>query len=162
MFHRASAAVVVLASITLVACSEHAAIVAYFEQSQSIAERMVAASTEFETVMSAQENPAEWSNEAKEKLSGTIDALTNLRNEADDMSVPEAFTGVHPLLVQSLDRMIAAIKIIDDIALDPAIATMDMANEMTQKAEEGERLASEYITQLEQILQKQYPELIEE
>ncbi len=162
MFRRATATVAVVA-LALAACSsEHAIIATYFDESQSIAERMVAASTTFESIVNAQENPMEWSDAAKQQLSETLDALDVLRDEADGMSVPEAFKDVHPLLVQSLDQMIAAIRIIDDIALDPSIATMDMANDMTKKAEEGERLANEYVTQLERILQEQYPELVVE
>lgn len=162
MVRRASIAVVATLTMALVACSEHASVAAYFEEAQDIAERMVEMSTKFETVINAQEDPMQWSDESKQQLSATLDGLRELRDEANGMSVPEAFTYVHPLLVQSLDRMIEAIEIIDEIAVNPAIATVDLANDMTQKAEEGERLANEYVTGLERVLQEKYPELLEE
>ncbi len=162
MFRRAFAAVALL-SLSLAACgSEHAAIAAYFEEAQSIGERMVQTSGDFETLMNRQENPLEWSAESKVQLQTTLESMQELRADADNMSVPEAFKEVHPLLVQSLDDMIAAIQIIDDIADDPSLATMEKAKEMTAKAESGEKLANEYVAKLEQILAEKYPELLEE
>ena len=162
MFRRALVAVAAV-SFSLVACvSEHASIAAYFEEAQSVGERMVQTSGAFETLMNQQENPLEWSTESKVQLQTTLESMNELRADADTMSVPEAFKGVHPLLVRSLDEMIAAIEIIDNIADDPSLATMEKSKEMTQKAENGEKLANEYVAKLEQILQERYPELLEE
>lgn len=162
MFRRVFATVAVL-SLSLAACgSEHAAVAAYFEGAQSIGERMVQTSGEFEALMNQQENPLEWSAESKAQLKTTLESMGELRADADGMSVPESFKGVHPLLVQSLDEMTGAIGIIDQIADDPSLATMEKANEMTAKAESGEKLANEYVTKLEQILAEKYPELLEE
>lgn len=160
MFRRASAAVVL--ALSLVACSEQSAIAVYFEDAQSIAEGMVETSAKFETLINVQENPLEWSGPAKQELEANLEAMRGLRADAAGMTVPEAFKDTHPLLVQSLENMIAAIEIIDEIAKDPSQGTMERADEMSEKATEGERLANEYVAELERILQEKYPEMIED
>lgn len=162
MVRRASAVVVAFLALSLAACSERAAVASYFEEAQSLAERMVTVSTDFETLINAQEDPTKWSDESKVQLAQSLSDLRDLHDEAQGMSVPEAFVSVHPLLVQSLDEMAGAVAIIDEIAKDPAQATMERADEMTKKAQEGERLAGEYVSQLEKILAEKYPEMIEE
>ena len=86
--------------------------------------------------------------------------MRGLRADAAGMRVPEAFKDTHPLLVQSLDNMVEAIGIIDEIAADPSQGTMERAEEMTAKATEGERLANQYVAQLEAILREKYPEMV--
>lgn len=160
MFRRASAAA--LLAVALVACSEQSAIATYFEDAQSIAEGMVETSAKFETLINVQENPLEWSDAAKQELATTLDSMRDLHADAAGMTVPEAFKDTHPLLVQSLDNMVGAIEIIDEIAKDPSQGTVERAEEMSEKASEGERLANEYVAELERILQEKYPEMIEE
>jgi hypothetical protein len=153
-----------LATLGLSACalSERAAIAAYFEESQGIAERMAQVGAEFETLMEAQENPLEWSDEDKAALATHKAALDELHDKAASMSVPEAFVDVHPLLVRSIGEMVAAVDIIRAISEDATLATKEKGDEMTAHAEEGERLANEYVQKLEQVLQEKYPEMMEE
>ena len=158
MFRRAAAAAVL--ALSLIACSEQSGIAAYFEDAQSIAERMAETSGKFETLINAQENPLEWSDASKAELHATLESMRGLRADAAGMRVPEAFKDTHPLLVQSLDNMVEAIGIIDEIAADPSQGTMERAEEMTAKATEGERLANQYVAQLEAILREKYPEMV--
>ncbi len=156
--------VLVVCATAFVACtpSEEVAIATYFEEAQAIAERLVEAGAKFETLMNVQDDPLQWSDAAKQELATIAESLTHLRDEAREMSVPPALADVHPLLVQSMGEMIAAVEIIRGIAEDPSTATEAKANEMTAKAEEGERLANEYVARLEQVLTERYPQLMEE
>lgn len=162
MFRRVvSVTSVSLMAVFLGACTEQAAISSYFEESQSIAERMVQAGTDFEAIMGAQDSPLAWSDETVRRLDAVHATMRSLRDEASGMSVPEAFVDVHPLLVQSLENMVQAIDIISGIAKDPSTASVQLAKDMTAKAQEGEQLANEYVTALERVLTEKYPEMIQ-
>lgn len=156
--------ILALSAVAFTACvpSEEAAIATYFEEAQSVAERLVEAGAKFETLMNVQDDPLDWSEAEKTELATIAGTLTELRDDARSMSVPPALADVHPLLPQAMGEMIAAVDIIRDIAEDPSTATEEKADEMTAKAEEGERLANEYVTRLEQVLTERYPELMEE
>jgi hypothetical protein len=162
MFRRASVAVAVLVSLAGCAWSERAQIAAYFESAQSLAERMAGVGGEFEALMDAQEDPLAWSDEEKASLDAQYGALKGLGDEAASMSVPRAFSGAHPLLVQSIGEMAGAVDIIRGIAADPETATMEKADEMSLKAESGEVLANRYVSEIERILDEKYPELMAE
>lgn len=161
---RRVASPLVFLSLFLVACvgSKEAAVVSYVETVQSVAERMSETSTMFDTLMKTQENPLVWSDEEKAEISKTIDTLTELQSETKAMSVPASFTAIHPLLTQSIGEMLAAVTIIRDLTVDPTLATLEKAKEMTATAESGERLSTQYIEQLEVILNEQYPAMMKE
>lgn len=162
MFRRVASIVSVsLLTAFLGACTEQAAISSYFEESQSIAERMVQTGTDFEAIMGAQDSPFAWSDETVQRLDAVRASMDSLHKEASNMSVPEAFVDVHPLLVQSLENMVQAIDIISGIAKDPSTASVQLAKDMTAKAQEGEQLANEYVTALERVLTEKYPEMIQ-
>ena len=78
------------------------------------------------------------------------------------MDVPPAFAETHTLLTESIGEMVGAIEILDGIAKDPSTATVAKADDMTAKAENGEKLAGEYVQELERILNEKYPQLLEE
>lgn len=161
MFRRASVAVAFLA-VSLVACGEQAGIAAYFEEAQALAERMVEVGGKFETLMNVQEDPLVWTEEEKRELNDQYGALKDVQDEASSMMVPMAFSGAHPLLVQSLGEMVGAIDIIRGIAQDPATATMEKADAMSDMAEKGEALANQYVTEVERILEEKYPGMMAE
>jgi len=162
MFRRVASIVSVsLLATFLGACTEQAAISSYFEESQSIAERMVQTGTDFEAIMGAQDSPIAWSDETVQRLDAVHATMRSLHDEASGMSGPEAFADVHPLLVRSLDNMVEAIDIINGIAKDPSTVSAQLAKDMTAKAQEGERLANEYVTALERVLTEKYPEMIQ-
>lgn len=164
MFRTYAVGAMVAACATLVACapSEEARIAAYVDEAQEIAERLAEAGSSFEDLMNAQDDPLAWSDEEKSELSRVSSELETLRSETQSMSVPVALTEVHPLLVQSMAEMIDAVAIIRSIANDAALATEAAVNDMIAKAEEGERLANEYVEQLEQVLTEQFPAMMEE
>jgi|GEM_PF-4481230 len=155
---------VALITLSLAACgvSEEAQIAAYFEESQSVAERMAEVGSTFETLMDGQDESLAWSEDVKVSLDTHFAAMQGLRDEAAGMAVPRAFSGAHPLLVQSIGEMAGAIDIIRGIANDPESATMQKAQEMTAKAENGEELANAYVADIEAILTAKYPEMMEE
>lgn len=163
MFRRLSPVLAILA-LALTACvgSERAAIATYFEESQSVAERMSEVGAKFETLMNVQENPLVWTDAEKGEIDGLIATLNDVKDEADSMSVPEAFKDAHPLLVESIGKMVGAIDIIRGIAEKPDSATMEKADEMTAMAENGEKLANDYVEEIEKILNEKYPEMMEE
>ncbi len=163
MVRRALPSLVFL-SLFLVACigSKEAAVVSYVEKVQSIGERMAENGTKFEVLMDTQEDPLVWSDEEKAEISKTIDALEELQSEAAAMSVPEPFMAIHPLLTQSIGEMVAAVTVIRDITVDPTLATLEQAQEMTANAENGEKLSTQFVEQLEAILNAQYPEMMKE
>lgn len=161
MLRRASVTVAVLA-LSLVACGEQAGIATYFEEAQTLAERMVEVGGKFETLMNVQEDPLVWSDDEKRELNDQYGTLKDVQDEASTMTVPLAFSGAHPLLVQSLGEMVGAIDIIRGIAQDPETATMEKADEMSAMAEKGEALANEYVTEVERILEEKYPGMMAE
>ncbi len=155
--------VAAVAAVSLSACAwtEQGQIAAYFEEAQILAEGMAQVGTDFETLMTEQENPLEWNAEAKAELDVHFNALKALQDEAAAMTVPEAFANVHPLLVQSIGEMVGAVDLIRGMAADPSTATIQKADDMTAKAENGERLANEYVAELELVLAEKYPEMME-
>ncbi len=155
---------VLLASVVLVSCmsSEQRAIETYFTEAQNVAERLVEAASEFSTLMNAQSNPLQWSAEDTAKLDTILETFEGLKDEAEDMSVPEALEDIHPLLVESLGDMTAAVEIIVNIAHDPTTASMEKAQDMTANAENAEKLAGEYVQKLQSRLEEKYPELLQE
>jgi hypothetical protein len=161
MFRRASLAVAVLA-VSLVACGEQAGIATYFEEAQSLAERMAEVGAKFETLMNVQEDPLAWSDDEKRELNDQYGALKDVQDEAATMTVPLAFSGAHPLLVQSIGEMVGAVDIIRGISQDPETATMEKADEMIEKAEKGEVLADQYVAEVERILEEKYPGMMAE
>ncbi len=161
MFRRASIAVAVLA-VSLVACGEQAGIAAYFEEAQALAERMVEVGGKFEALMNVQEDPVVWSDEEKRELNDQYGALKDVQDEAATMTVPLAFSGAHPFLVQSIGEMVGAVDIMRGFAEKPDTATMEKADEMTEKAQKGEALADRYVTEVERILEEKYPGMMAE
>lgn len=163
MFRRTLPALAALA-LFLGGCawSERAAIASYFEEAQSIAERMAETGTAFESLMDAQADPLAWSDQAKASLGEQRAALKALEDEAAAMSVPRAFSGAHPLLVRSIGEMVGAVDVMRGIADDPSTATYELANEMTSKAAEGEALANSYVEEVETVLDARYPEMMQE
>ncbi len=159
-----SLAAVSLVTISFAACatSEQRAIEKYFTKAQSIAERLVTLSTNFQTLVDAQEDPLAWSDESKGLLEGIYEGFTDLEEEAKDMSVPPALADVHPLLVEALGDMSAAVKIMVEIANDPSQGTETKANEMTSHAANAEKLSGEYVKKLQETLEAKYPELLQD
>lgn len=151
-------------SVFLVACigSKEAAAVSYVESVQSVAERMSETSAMFETLMDTQENPVAWSDEEKAAISKTVESLTELQSETKAMSVPASFAAIHPLLTQSIGEMLAAVTVIRDLTVDPALETLEKAKEMTAAAENGEKLSTQFVEQLETVLREQYPAMMNE
>lgn len=145
-----------------VACNpETVAIATYFDEAQSVADRMVESGVKFETLMNVAD-PMAATDEINVELDTVVSELTMLRDEAAAMSVPADLVDVHPLLVESLVHMVDAVSMIQEIAADPSKATMARLSEMDEKASEGERLANEYAQKLEEVLAEKYPEMLEE
>lgn len=162
-FARASvlAAVSVL-SLAACAPTEQELIETYVTEAQEIAEGLVDASETFETLMNAQPDPLAWNDETKAELQAILGSFQALRSRAETMSVPPVLADTHPLLVQSLTDMAAAVEIIEGIALDPSTATEAKADEMTAKAENAEKLANDYVEKLQSTIEATYPEMLEE
>ncbi len=155
---------VAVATLSLSACAwtEQGKIAAYFEEAQILAEGMAQVGTDFEALMAEQEDPLAWDAAVKAQVDAHHNALKALQDQAAAMSVPEAFVDVHPLLVQSIGEMVGAVDLIRGMAADPSSATIQKADEMTVKAENGERLANEYVAELELVLEEKYPEMMED
>ena len=151
-------------AVSLAACmsAEERAIQNYVEEAQGIAERLVVASVDFQGRMDAQEDPLAWSAESKTALQANLDTFEDLEAEAKDMRVPPELVDVHPLLIEALGDMSAAVRIIVDIANDPETATEANVDEMTTKAESAEKLSGEYVQKLQTTLEAKYPEMLED
>lgn len=162
MLRRALPVALIALSFAACAPSEEEQIAAYFEESQSVAERMAEVGTTFETLMDGQDESLAWGEDVKVSLDTHFAAMQGLRDEAAGMIVPRAFSGAHPMLVESIGEMAEAIGIIRGMANDPESATMQKAQEMTARAENGEELANAYVADIEAILTARYPEMMAE
>lgn len=162
MLRRLLPAAVLCLALSACMMTEEQRVAAYVEDAQAIAERMFAVGSEFETLMTEQPDPLQWSDETVASLDGILKTFAELRVETEGLSVPEALADVHPLLVRSLDDMIAVIDIVRDVAEDPAAATEEQSDEMMAKAESADALANEYVQELERVLAEKFPEMVEE
>lgn len=162
LFRSSVLAVVSLASLAACAPTEQELIETYVTEAQEVAEGLVEAAAKFETLMNVQPDPLAWNDATKTELQAILGQFERLRSEAQRMDVPPSLADVHPLLVRSLSDMAAAVEIIEGIALDPSTATEEKADEMTAKAENAEKLANEYVEQLQGVIQEKYPEMLEE
>ena len=161
---RAASLLAAVSALALAACAptEQQAIENYVTEAQEIAEGLVEAAAKFETLMNVQPDPLAWNEATKTELQAILGQFRTLRSEAEGMTVPPALAETHPLLVQSLSDMAGAVEIIEGIALDPATATEEKADEMTAKAENAEKLAEEYVQKLQATIEAKYPEMMAE
>ncbi len=164
---RPLALVTLAASFTLLlsACGadpERAAIEEYLASAESIGDQMSGAGSRFETLMNAQGDMTAWTPAEKTEVHAIGDTFDRLEAEARLVAVPPILIDAHPLLIQSLTELNAAVHGVIDMADHPERVTEAAADELTKKATLGEQYGTEYVEKVKAALGEKYPDLVKE
>lgn len=152
-----------LATLALAACStnpERVALEAYLATGEQIANQMTEVGTKFETLMNVQGNILAWSDAEKQEIKTVSESLVQLESSVKAMNVPALLSTAHPLLIQSIEKMRAAVDGILKVAENPAMVTESMAAELESAATSAEALSTQYVQAMESALQTSYPDLL--
>lgn len=163
---RRSLSILACASLALLsacgASGDRAAVQKYLTDAEPIATELSATGSRFETLMNAQADGLDWTDEENAQLQDILADMSSLKTRAENMTVPAELASIHPLLPQSVAKMIEAIQIVQGIVDAPENANDDVLDGAVAKTEEGGKLAQQYVDSLGALLQQRYPDLLEE
>lgn len=154
--------VVVCGVLLLSACAdtERAAVEQYLADMEPVADKMFEMGVQFETLMDTQADITNWTEAEKGELDEVDAALDEISADIDAMDVPTLLTQVHPLIQQSVAEMHSAVDIILSVAENPSMVTLEASDEMTASAESSEKLADQYLAEMEAAITARYPDLL--
>lgn len=125
---------------------------AYLRESDAIGDELAETGARFETLMNVQGQISAWTPAEKEELDGIVEAMDGLVERAEDIDPPESIADIHPLLVQAITEMRAAILDVITVAEDPDAATAELAASIDAHATAGKRLGDEYLARLSAVV----------
>lgn len=152
----------IAALLILGACTsdpQQAALEQYLSDGEEIAQDISEAGTRFETLMNIQGNALSWTDDEKTELSSIVASLDVLQMRAETLSVPDILLDIHPLLIQAIVEISAAVDGVAVAADDPSKVTEQLINEIAKHTTDGEAFAHEYADKLEKAVSSSNPDL---
>jgi hypothetical protein len=108
--------------------------------------------TKFETLMNVQGNVLAWTDAEKQEMKTVQETMDALQQRAQAMEVPARLADVHPLLLQSIAEMKAAIDGIGSVATNPSVATSDLVDTVQAHMTKAEALSDQFGEKLQAVL----------